>query len=137
MTAVQNKLIENHSLYYYRDFIWRHDITPYRILIAEFMLHRTKAEQVEPVYREFLKTYPDIETLAEVTYGEISSVTKNLGLHWRAQHFLDAAVYIRDEWNSVIPDKRKELLTIPGVGDYVAGAILTVCFKKRESPANP
>ncbi len=131
MTTVQDQLIENHPLYL-RDFIWRHDITPYRILIAEFMLHRTKAEQVEPVYREFLKTYPDVESLSQVSIKDISSVTQNLGLHWRAQHFRDAAIYIRDEWDGIIPDERKKLLKIPGVGDYAAGAILTICFKKRE-----
>ncbi len=131
MTAVQDKLIENHPLYF-RDFIWRHNITPYRILIAEFMLHRTKAKQVEPVYREFLRTYPDIEHLSRVSYEEISSVTQNLGLHWRARHFRDAAVYIRNEHNSTIPDEREKLLNIPGIGDYMAGAILAICYKKRE-----
>lgn len=128
---VQDSLIKYHKSYY-RDFIWRHNIEPYKILIAEFMLHRTRAEQVEPVYRKFLEKYPDIISLSNASYQEITFVTENLGLHWRSKHFLDAAIYISSEFNGKIPDTREQLLKIPGVGDYVAGAILTVCFRKRE-----
>lgn len=115
-----------------RDFFWRHNISPYRIMIAEFMLQRTRAEQVEPVYKKFLQQYPDVITLSKAKYKSVAKYTDKLGIHWRAKHFIDAAKYIVKELNCKIPDNRNDLLKIPGIGDYVAGAILTVCYNKTE-----
>lgn len=126
---MRGKIIEwynNHG----RDFPWRHTKDPYRIMIAEFMLHRTKAEQVVPVYLEFIEKYPDIETLARANFKDIQEVTEHLGLHWRARHFSEAAKYIIENCNGKFPEDYDKLRGIPGVGEYVAGAILTVCFNK-------
>jgi A/G-specific adenine glycosylase len=101
-------------------------------MIAEFMLHRTKAEQVVPIYNDFIKKYPDTKTLSIADENEIKSFTEHLGMHWRYKHFIKSAKYIIDNLNGIIPDNREELLKIPGIGDYVAGAILTVCFNKKE-----
>jgi A/G-specific adenine glycosylase len=117
---------------HYRSFPWRRYSDPYRIMIAEFMLHRTRAAQVVPVYEEFLEKYPDVRTLAGADENEIKEVTRHLGLHWRSGHFIAAAQFVLEEFGGEFPDNRKELLKIPGVGDYVAGAILTVCFNKPE-----
>ena len=114
----------------YRDFPWRHTKDPYRIMIAEFMLHRTKAEQVVPVYLEFIEKYPDIEILARTNFKDIKKVTEHLGLHWRAKHFSEAAKYIIENHNGKFPEDYGKLREIPGAGEYVAGAISTVCFNK-------
>jgi A/G-specific adenine glycosylase len=114
----------------YRDFPWRHTKDPYGIMIAEFMLHRTKAEQVVPVYLEFIEKYPDIETLARANFKDIQEVTEHLGLHWRAKHFSEAARYIIENHNGKFPEDYGKLREIPGAGEYVAGAISTVCFNK-------
>jgi A/G-specific adenine glycosylase len=115
-----------------RYFLWRVNITPYKILIAELMLRRTRAEQVVPVYKEFINRYPVIGELAEAEIGDITPYVDKLGLRWRASNFIDAANYIIDNYKSVIPDKRDELIKIPGVGEYVAGAILTCAFNRSE-----
>jgi len=115
---------------YGRDFPWRHTKDPYKIMIAEFMLHRTKAEQVVPVYLSFIQKYPDVKSLATADPEEIKKVTEHLGLHWRSKHFITAARYIVEELNGQFPDDYDELRKIPGVGEYIAGAILTVCFNK-------
>jgi A/G-specific adenine glycosylase len=130
-SKINQKLIQNWKLYK-RDFIWRHDPSPYKIMIAEFMLQRTKAEQVEPVYEKFLKRYPDIFTLAKGRESKVSSFTNNLGLHKRGKNFILAAKYIIEHFQGTFPEERESLLKIPGIGDYVAGAILTVCFNKSE-----
>ncbi len=112
-----------------RFFPWRnycHD--PYKIMIAEFMLHRTRAEQIIPIYKNFLGTYPDLQKLANARVEDIKTVTNHLGLHWRSSHFIKAAQCIIDNYHGVFPENRKELLKIPGIGDYVAGAILAVCY---------
>ena len=116
----------------YRNFPWRHTKDPYKIMIAEFMLHRTRADQVMPVYQDFIKKYPDIDCLAEANPVEVNKVTQKLGLHWRGKHFIDAAIFIKGKFRSRIPDSRDKLLSVPGIGEYVAGAILTVVFNKKE-----
>jgi A/G-specific adenine glycosylase len=114
----------------FRVFPWRSLSNPYLIMIAEFMLHRTRAEQVVPVYEAFIKKYPVVDSLANANENEIKEVTQHLGLHWRSSHFIKAAKYVAANFNGEFPDNREDLLKIPGVGDYVAGAILTVCFNK-------
>ncbi|MDY6965629.1 MAG: DNA glycosylase [Halobacteriota archaeon] len=113
-----------------RDFPWRHTKDPYNIMIAEFMLHRTRAEQVVPIYIEFIKKYPDLHSLADADERDIKEVTRHLGLHWRADHFIRAARFIVDNYDGKFPENIEWLLKIPGVGDYVSGAILAVCFNK-------
>ncbi len=113
-----------------RDFPWRHTRDPYKIMIAEFMLHRTKAEQVVPVYNEFTKKFPDVYSLARAEPAKVFSVTEHLGLHWRGKHFIESAKYIVNQLNGKFPNDYDELRKIPGVGEYIAGAIVTVCFNK-------
>ena len=130
-SKVRRKLLAEWHCYK-RDFVWRHGPSPYKTMIAEFMLQRTKAEQVEPVYKKFLKKYPDIFTLVEAKGQEVSIFTNNLGLHKRGKNFLLSASYIVDHHQGIFPKDRHALLKIPGIGDYVAGAILTICFNKPE-----
>ncbi|WP_206539415.1 HhH-GPD family protein [Methanoculleus sediminis] len=99
-------------------------------MIAEFMLHRTRAEQVVPVYNELIVKYPDVFSLSEAADNEIRTVTLHLGLHWRAAHFKMAAQFIVENYHGVFPTTEEGLLAIPGVGHYAAGAILTVCYHK-------
>ena len=99
-------------------------------MIAEFMLHRTKAEQVVPVYREFIKKYPNVVSLANANPEEVNKVTEHLGLHWRSKHFIKSTGYIVERYNGKFPDDYDGLRKIPGVGEYIAGAILTTCFNK-------
>lgn len=117
---------------YLRDFFWRYQLDPYKIMIAEFMLQRTKAEQVEPVYKKFLIQYPDVQTLSKARIKSVEKYTSSLGLYKRAPNFTNAAKYIVKNFKGKYPETRKELLTIPGVGDYVAGAIMAVCFNNAD-----
>ena len=113
-----------------RDFPWRHIKEPYKIMIAEFMLHRTRAKQVLPVYQDFIKKYPDIKSLAMAKPEKIKEVTRHLGLHWRAGHFIESAKFLLNTFDGKFPDREEELLKIPGIGEYIARVILTVCFDK-------
>ncbi|WP_084006323.1 HhH-GPD family protein [Methanohalophilus portucalensis] len=131
MYSLAKRITKNHP-FYHRDFPWRHTIDPYEVMIAEFMLRRTKAEQVVPVYCEFLSNFPTLKSLCNADISDIAHVTSHLGLHWRSADFKNASTFIEQEYNGQFPEERKKLLRIPGVGDYVAGVILTVCFKKKE-----
>ncbi len=114
---------------HYRDYPWRRTRDPYRIMIVEFMLHRTRADQVVPVYTQFLQKYPNIYSLAEADPSDIREVTEHLGLHWRSGHFIGAAKYVVEHYQGIFPDSESRLQAIPGVGEYVSGVILTVCYK--------
>ncbi len=130
MSNISQKIIENRHLYK-RDFKWRHRKDPYEIMIAEFMLQRTKADQVVPVYDDFLKKYPDIKSLSKADIADIARIIRPLGLHWRSAHFKKAAECILSDYRGIIPSNREELLKIPGIGDYVAGVILAIAFSKN------
>jgi len=112
-----------------RDFPWREDIVPYRLMIAEFMLQRTKAEQVIPVFAEFIRRYPELSSLSRANEHEIMQILSPLGLRWRSSHFISAAQFITKECDSAFPDNASDLMKIPGIGEYIAGAILVVCFR--------
>lgn len=129
MPDLCQKIIENHHLYK-RDFAWRHTKDPYKIMVAEFMLHRTKAAQVASVYTKFLNCYPNAISLSNANINDVEKIIHSLGLHWRSAHFIESCKFIQHKYNGKYPQNRKDLLKIPGIGDYVAGAILIVCFKK-------
>ncbi|KXS40900.1 MAG: A/G-specific adenine glycosylase [Methanohalophilus sp. T328-1] len=101
-------------------------------MIAEFMLQRTKAQQVSRIYPIFINQFPDIKSLVNADIEDIFKIIHPLGLHWRTFHFIKAAKYIENKYAGKIPPYRKELLNIPGIGNYTAGAILTLCFNKPE-----
>jgi A/G-specific adenine glycosylase len=128
---MKEKILTSWSLFR-RNFIWRHKPSPYKIMIVGFMLQRTKAEQVEPVYKKFLKQYPDIKSLSKAKLKSVEKYTASLGLHKRAPSFINAAKFIVSKPNCEFPKTRKELIKIPGVGDYVGGAISAVCFNKAD-----
>jgi len=129
-TGEVQRVLQQWGRDHFRDFPWRHTRDPYRIMIAEFMLHRTRADQVVPVYTEFILHYPDIFSLARADVSEVKKVTEHLGLHWRSAHFVEAARYVVREYRGSFPEAEERLREIPGVGEYVAGAILTVCYGK-------
>jgi len=117
-----------------RKFPWRYTKDPYKIMVAEFMLCRTKAEQAVPVYTKFIKNYPSIKALANADFEDIKKFTEHLGLHWRAKHFIESARYIINYYGGKFPADYDELRKIPGIGEYVAGAISVICFN-RPAPA--
>ncbi len=131
MVKLAHKISKAHKLYF-RDFLWRYRPDPYKIMVAEFMLQLTKAAQVEPVYRKFLKQYPDINSLSNARNNSVEKYTASLGLHKRAPNFLNAAKFVVEKYNGEFPLTRRDLLAIPGVGDYVAGAILAVCYNNAD-----
>lgn len=109
----------------YREFPWREeDRSPYEVFIAEMLLRRTSAEAVEPVYREFLDRYPDLNSLSSADRDELADLLQPLGLHnKRAKALRDITSQLVF---SGIPDTEDELLELPHVGPYVANA--TLCF---------
>ena len=115
-----------------RKFPWRETSDPWNILIAEMMLRRTKADQVEKVYRKFIRIYKTPKGLFKGSPVKIKKILKPLGLNWRQQNFFDLARVLVKDFDSNIPSTRDELKQLPGVGDYVAGAVLSIGFGEKE-----
>ena len=110
----------------FRIFPWRLTRDPYKILIAEVMLKRTQARQVEPVYSGFLKQYPDLLSLKNISIHELQNVFGSLGLNYRVKLFHEMIAILYNEYNGIVPEGYEDLMSLPGVSYYSAGAIR--CF---------
>ena len=113
-----------------RAFPWRRpDLNPWQVLLVEMCLHRTRAEQVAHVADELLHhgQTPD-SFLAGVPQLEPSLAT--LGLRWRRDNLVSAARFVRDRLDAQVPDNWQQLVAIPGVGDYIASAVLCFAFNR-------
>ena len=113
-----------------RVFPWRSTDNPFHILIAEMMLRRTQAKQVVPIYNQFILQYPDPQKLMNAPTEEVIQVLYPLGLAWRAPAFQKIAQVLVTDYNGKIPDQYETLLTLPGVGDYVASAVCCFAFNQ-------
>ncbi|MEM1590039.1 MAG: hypothetical protein QW175_06445 [Candidatus Bathyarchaeia archaeon] len=117
-----------------RDFPWRRETDPYRILVAEKLLQQTTYGHVMKVYEIFFKKFPDIKSLADADILEIEAVIRRLGFQrQRARQFKEIARVIVDEYGGAVPSKKEDLLKLSGVGDYVASAVLCFAFNKDEA----
>ncbi len=125
ITALRRALLR-WGTQHFRVFPWRQTTDPYRILIAEILLHRTQVKQVVPVYQSFVKRYPDIMALAQANLTEVQALLYPLGLHWRVELIYKMAQEIQTKYGGEIPRSRDDLLSLPGVSEYIAGAVR--CF---------
>lgn len=112
----------------FRAFPWRFTNEPYRVLMAEIMLHRTQASQVVPVYERFMEAYPDAAALARASRDELLEAFSPLGLRWRAGLVHDMAAELRDNFGGQVPQREADLLSLPGISDYIAGAVRCFAF---------
>lgn len=112
----------------FRDFPWRKTRNPYNVLVAEILLHRTRADQVVPLYNEFLKKFPTIEALADASEDDVTELLHPLGLRWRAKLLHKIAKAIVRQYDGRIPSESAELELLPGVSHYIASAVRCFAF---------
>lgn len=113
-----------------RKFAWRCTTDPYEIFIAEFLLQKTGATTVAPIYNTFLSKYPTLKDLAAASLAEISLLLKPLGLHFRAKRLHESVQIILKDYAGKIPTSEAQLLTLPGVGKYTARAICSQAYSQ-------
>ena len=94
------------------------------------MLQQTQVITVIPYYEKFLKTFPTIHSLAQAHLSKVLKVWEGLGYYSRARNLHQASRLIEKHFNGKIPDNPKDLLNLPGIGRYTAGAILSIAFNK-------
>lgn len=107
---------------------WRENPLPYRVWISEIMLQQTRVEAVKPYYERFLKALPDIHALAQVPEEELLKLWEGLGYYNRARNLQKAAIQIEENYGGRMPQEYEELLKLPGIGSYTAGAIASIAF---------
>jgi len=130
------KTIARHLLVWYgqnaRDLPWRHDPSPYRVWISEVMLQQTSVSTVQPYFERWLKRFPDLQALASASEQEVLALWQGMGYYQRARRLHAAARQVVQEHGGQIPRDRADLLKLPGVGPYVAGAIRSLAFGEDE-----
>ena len=111
---------------------WRGERDPYRIWVSEIMLQQTRRETVVPYYRRFLERFPTLQALASADLQDVLKVWEGLGYYARARSLHAAARRVVDEFGGQLPADRHQLLSLPGIGAYTAGAILSLAFGQDE-----
>ncbi len=113
-------------------FPWRGERDPYCIWVSEVMLQQTRRETAVPYYRRFLERFPTVETLAASNLEEVLKVWEGLGYYARARSLHAAARRVVEDFGGRLPASRRSLLSLPGIGPYTAGAILSLAFGQDE-----
>ncbi|HRZ41170.1 MAG TPA: A/G-specific adenine glycosylase [Bacteroidales bacterium] len=110
-----------------RDLPWRKTKDPYKVWISEVILQQTRVIQGTPYYHRFLKTFPDVKSLASATVEKVLGVWEGLGYYRRALHLHEAARQVVEQHGGKFPVHYKDLIRLKGIGDYTAAAIASLC----------
>tara|TARA_B100001029_G_scaffold53131_1_gene42612 strand:+ start:2243 stop:3256 length:1014 start_codon:yes stop_codon:yes gene_type:complete len=121
-----NKLIEWYNLNK-RDLPWRLTKDPFKIWVSEIILQQTRIEQGKKYYHRFLRKYPNIPSLAKTTDKELLKIWEGLGYYSRALNMFKTAKIVLKKYNGIFPSTYSELIDLPGIGDYTASAISSIC----------
>ena len=113
-----------------RTLPWRDRQNPYYTWISEIMLQQTRVETVKPYFLRFISELPDVDHLAACPEEKLLKLWEGLGYYSRARNLKKAAVQMQERHGSAIPQEREELLKLSGIGEYTAGAILSIAFQK-------
>ena len=111
---------------------WRRDKNPYHVWISEVMLQQTRIEAVISYYERFMEALPDVFSLAMVSEDKLLKLWEGLGYYNRARNLKKAAIKIVEEYGGIFPTTYSEIIQLPGIGEYTAGAISSICFGENQ-----
>lgn len=119
-----------------RDLPWRpsrkRKVSPYEILVSEYMLQQTQVDRVVPKFLAFIKRFPTFETLAQAYDKDVLSLWSGLGYNRRALYLKKTVAFIHEQYKGIIPKDPLVLKTLPGIGDYMAHILPVFIYNKRE-----
>jgi A/G-specific adenine glycosylase len=113
-----------------RDLPWRRSRDPYRVWISEIMLQQTTVVAVIPYYERFLARFPTVQALARGREHDVLRLWEGLGYYSRARNLHSAARKVVDELDGTIPQEIDDLVALPGIGRYTAGAIASLAYDR-------
>jgi A/G-specific adenine glycosylase len=122
-----NKIVKWY-LEHKRSLPWRDTTDPYKIWLSEVILQQTRVNQGLPYYQQFLRNYPTVAALAKASEQDILRSWQGLGYYSRARNLHKCAKTIVELYHGLFPKTYKQLLTLPGIGDYTAAAIASFAF---------
>jgi A/G-specific adenine glycosylase len=120
-----------------RSFPWRLTQDPYEVLAAELLLQRTRADLVSATYPKFIAAYPNANALAQADPGELVELLRPLGFLHRSRRLLEVGQALVARFGGTVPTAPEDLLSLPGVGRYVANAVLLVAFNRPRALLDP
>ncbi|HEV2752131.1 MAG TPA: A/G-specific adenine glycosylase [Gemmatimonadales bacterium] len=113
-----------------RDLPWRRTRDPYRVLVSEFMLQQTQVSRVAEYYPRFLERFPDLESLAAAPARAVREAWEGLGYYARARNLHRLAKGVTRRHDGMLPEEPEELVKLPGIGPYTAGAVASFAYEK-------
>ena len=113
-----------------RPLPWRQHITPYRIWISEIMLQQTQMERGVAYFQRWMALFPNIHSVAEADESSLLKAWEGLGYYSRARNIQAAARIIMRHHGGVFPSRHEDILSLPGIGPYTAGAIASIAFNQ-------
>src|SRR5262245_22247709 len=129
-SAIRRKLLrwyDGHK----RDLPWRRSADPYAIWLSETMLQQTQVLTVLPYYEKFLRALPNIAALDRAPLDRVLHLWSGLGYYRRAENLKKAARQVMRDYGGRLPRQYALLRELDGIGDYTAGAILSIAFRQR------
>ena len=114
-----------------RDLPWRKDRDPFHIWLSEIMLQQTRVEAVKGYYDRFLQKIPNIKALATADDEQLHKLWEGLGYYSRVRNLKKAAVVIMEQYGGVFPATYDQVLALPGIGAYTAGAICSIAYNHK------
>ena len=115
---------------HHRRLPWRETDDSYRIWVSEVMLQQTQVQTVLPYYQQFLRDFPDVQTLANANLQAVLKAWEGLGYYARARNMHRSARAILEQHAGKFPDSWDVLRKLPGIGDYIASAVLSIAFNQ-------
>lgn len=112
----------------HRELPWRSNPTPYYVWVSEIMLQQTRVEAVKPYFLRFVSALPDIPSLAEAEEEQLLKLWEGLGYYRRVRHLQAAAKVMVECFEGKMPNRYPLIRSLPGIGDYTAGAIASIAF---------
>ena len=121
-----------------RSLPWRKNVSfqkkQYYTLVSEFMLQQTQVTTVIPYFKRFVKNIPNLKALSKVENRKLIKLWEGLGYYSRVRNLKKTAKLVFKYFNGKLPDNFEDLKTLPGIGNYTAGAILAIAFNKPYIP---
>ncbi len=114
-----------------RDLPWREDKEPYHVWVSEIMLQQTRVEAVREYYLRFMRALPTISDLAAAEEETLLKLWQGLGYYNRIRNMHKAAQQIEAQMGGIFPQEFDAIKALPGIGDYTAGAIASICFNQK------
>lgn len=113
-----------------RDLPWRKSRDPYRVWVSEVMLQQTQVATVRDYFERFMAALPTVQHLARADEQQVLRLWEGLGYYRRARGLHAAAKVVCEEMDGAFPQTVDELMTLPGIGRYTAGAIVSIAYDR-------